>query len=112
PPTAQAPWNAQQQQQPRPPSQVGWASQSDPAPAPSYTPTPQPKGKRRATLVIVLLVVLLVLGGGGYLAYSLTGGHLPGLGATQSTIKPTKLNLTTEYAGIDITILSADQAQN
>jgi hypothetical protein len=60
----------------------------------------------------VLLVILLVLGGGGYLAFSLLGGHLPGLGNSQSTIQTKNLNLAFPYAGIDITLLSVQQAQN
>jgi hypothetical protein len=62
--------------------------------------------------IIVLLIILLVLGGGGYLAYSALGGHLPGLNSSQATIKTNNLNTVVTYAGLTITVLNAQQAQN
>ena len=73
------------------------------------TLAPQPQQRRRMAVVLVLLAILLVLGGGGYLTYSLFGGHFP---ASQSQIKTTNLNTAINYAGIDITILNVQQAQN
>jgi hypothetical protein len=55
---------------------------------------------------------LLVLGAGGYLAFSLISGHFPGLSATQAPITTKSLNLTFPYAGIDVTLLTMQQAQN
>jgi hypothetical protein len=54
----------------------------------------------------------LLLAGGGVFAYSALGGHLPGLNASQATIKTTGLNSTVTYAGATITVLSMQQAQN
>ncbi len=100
------PWNA-------PGPQAPWDVQAEPIQPPLlHSPTPQPRGRRRTGFIVVLLVILLVLGGGGYLAFSLLGGHLPGLGNSQSTIQTKNLNLAFPYAGIDITLLSVQQAQN
>jgi hypothetical protein len=57
-------------------------------------------------------VILLVLGGGGYLLLSLLGGHFPRLGVSQAPITTKNLHLTVPYAGIDITLLTVQQAQN
>jgi len=100
-----APWSA-------PGPQAPWDVQAEPIQAPLHSPAPQPRGRRRTGFIIVLLIILLVLGGGGYLAFSLLGGHLPGLGNSQSTIQTQNLNLTFPYAGINITLLNVQQAQN
>jgi hypothetical protein len=108
-PVVQEPWDSPSSSSPKPEVQAPWA---EPAQPPAYVSVPQPKRRRRLGVMIVLLVVLLVLGGGGYLAYSLTGGHIPGLSPSQSPIQTTTLNLAVNYSGIDITILNVQQAQN
>ncbi len=91
----QAPWSV-----PNPPSQSAGVE-------PALTK------QRRLGILLVLLVILLVLGGGGYLVAALLGTHLPGLGPSQSTIKTTRLsNLAVTYAGMNVTLLSVQQAQN
>ena len=91
----QAPWSV-----PNPPSQ-------------SVGVEPALTKQRRLGILLVLLVILLVLGGGGYLVAALLGTHLPGLGPSQSTIKTTRLsNLAVTYAGMNVTLLSVQQAQN
>ena len=92
--------------------QSQWGAPVEPAPPSMHSPAPQSKGRRRTGLLVVLLVVLLVLGGGGYLAFSLLGGHFPGLGSSQSTIQTKNLNLAFPYAGINVTLLNVQQAQN
>lgn len=94
-----------------PNAQAPWATQIEPMRPPLRTPAPQPEPRRRASLIAVLLVLLLVLGG-GYLAFSLLGGHFPGLGNSQSAIKTSNLNLNFSYAGMNVTLLSVQQAQN
>jgi hypothetical protein len=79
---------------------------------PTYSPQPQARGRRRAGLVVALLVILLVLGGGGYLVLSLLGGHFPRLVVTQAPITTKNLHLTFPYAGLDVTLLTVQQAQN
>ena len=133
PPPSQAPWttgNASPAAQPAwttqadaggAPSQAPWKTADNPPQNPGFpqswlepapTPAPQNKGKRRLGVVLVLLIILLVLGAGGYVAITALGGHLPGLNNTQSQIKTTSINGTVTYAGIDITLLNVQQAQN
>lgn len=99
------PWSAPG----NPPSGAGtqapWIAPAEPM-GPPHVPTPQSKGRRRLGLLIVLLVVLLALGGGGYLVVSLLGGH------SQSAIKTSNLNLAVTYAGLDVTLVNVQQAQN
>jgi hypothetical protein len=62
--------------------------------------------------IFLILLIILVLIGGGLFAYSKLGGHVPGLSASQATIKTTNLNGAVTYAGATVTILSVEQAQN
>lgn len=110
-PPPQAPWAAQAEPAGVPP-QTPWNVQAEPMGPPSYSPAPQPTKRRRTGFIVVLLVVLLVLGGGGYLAFALSGGHFLGLGNSQSTIKTSNLNLALTYAGMDVTLVNVQQAQN
>ena len=59
-----------------------------------------------------MLAILLLLVGGGYFAFAALGGHVPGLNASQATIKTTSLNSVVTYAGATITVLNVQQAQN
>lgn len=106
------PWSDSNNAPNNPAFQSSWAAQAETMQPPAPTPAPQPKGRRRLGIVLVLLVILLALGGGGYLAMSVLGLHIPGLGSTQSTIKTTNLNTTINYAGVDITLRNVQQAQN
>ncbi len=108
---APGPWDAPNRAQNNPGPQ-SWAAQAETMQPPAPTPAPRPAGRRRLGIVLVLLAILLVLGAGGYLAVSLLGLHVPGLSKTQATIKTTNLNTTVNYAGIDITLLNVQQAQN
>lgn len=106
-PVAQAPWDVSPNQ---PKQAQPWTPPAGPVSPPSNIAAPQQRGKRRTGIILVLLVLLLALGGGGYLAFTMLGGHVPGLG--QSQIKTTSLNTPLNYAGIDITLLNAQQSQN
>ena len=101
-PAAQAPWGGQ--------PQSSWNDQAQ-APLPQGQ-APRPRGKLRAGRIFLVLFILLLLAGGGVFAYSALGGHVPGLSASQATIKTTSLNSSVTYAGATVTILSVDQAQN
>jgi len=111
-----SPWTATQAGPPPSPPSDPWHAADVQSPwealPPTHVPEPQARGQRRASQIIVLLVILLVLGGGSYLAFSLLSGHFPGLSATQAPITTRSLNLTVPYAGINITLLSMQQAQN
>jgi hypothetical protein len=111
-----SPWTATQAGPHFSPPSNPWQTAAPQSPwgtqPPPYPPQPQAKGQRRTAVIVVLLVILLVLGGGSYLAFSLFSGHFPGLSATQAPITTKSLNLTFPYAGIDITLLTMQQAQN
>lgn len=87
-----------------------WSNQAEPFLPPAQTP--RPRGRLRAGRIFLVLLILLLLAGGGVFAFSALGGHLPGLNATQATIKTTSLNSTVTYAGATITLLNVQQAQN
>ncbi len=113
PQSAPEAWNAFNNPPSNPGSQTPWAPPIQPSQQPWPTSAPQPKRRKRTGLLLVLLAILLVLGVGGYLAVAVLGVSVPGLSPTQSTIKTTSMNnLAINYAGIDITLLNAQQAQN
>ena len=106
------PWNAPGSAYPidNPAIQAPWSGQAEPIRPPAQAP--RSPGKLRPGRIFIVLIVLLVLIGGGVFAFSALGGHLPGLKASQATIKTTGLNSTVTYAGATITILTVQQAQN
>ena len=70
------------------------------------------RGPGRVGVVLLLLALLLILGAGGYLLAGLLGVHLPGFTMSQSPITTTAINATVPYAGIPVTIVNVQQAQN
>ncbi len=107
-PGYQQPW------EPPPQSQQHFP-QSSPVPsgyaAPSSAPIQATRGPEmgRLGLVLVLLLVLAVLGGAIFigLRYLGLGGN-----ATQMSTTTTSINSTVTYAGIIMTVLKVEQAQN
>jgi hypothetical protein len=70
-------------------------------------------GKMGCILIVLLLFVLV--GAGGYVVFSLLSVHVPGLttqNTTQSPITTTPVHETVTYAGVNVTVLNAQQAQN
>lgn len=102
-PASQSPWNGQ--------PQTSWNNQVQ-SPLPQQGLAPQTRGGLRVGRIFLVLLIFLVLIGGGLFAYSMLGGHVPGLNASQATIKTTSLNSAVTYAGATVTILSVEQAQN
>lgn len=103
-------WNAPNYPPNNPASQAPWTAQAEPMSPPPQAP--RLRSRSRAGIIFVVLVILLVLAGGGYFAFSALGGHIPGMGTSQAPIKTTRLNQTVTYAGVDITLVNAQQAQN
>lgn len=96
------------QQYPRP----VWAR-----PSTSFPRPPEKRMPSRAGCVLLFLVLLVVAGIGSYAAAGLMGLHLPGLGsAGRSDVQPPiatmAVNSSVIYAGVNVTILSAQQSQS
>lgn len=92
--------------------QPSWA-----APSSSFQPPPERRISGRTGCVLLFLVLLAVLGIATYAGAGLLGLHLPGFnsiggGGTQPSITTMPLNATVTYAGVNITILSAQQSQS
>ena len=67
----------------------------------------------KSGVVILSLLALIVLGAIGYIGTSLLGIHIPGSRlTTQPTITSLPIQTTVTYAGVDVTVLDAQQAQN
>ena len=90
-------------------SQPAWAR-----PSTSFPPPPKKRTRGRTGLVLLFLVLLVVLGIGTYAGAGLLGLHLPGFdngSAVQPPVTTMPVNATVTYAGVDITILTAQQSQ-
>lgn len=70
----------------------------------------------RMAWVLIVLVLLVLLGAGSYLIFSLLNSHGLGSGiggnASQSPITTTQVHETVTYAGVEVTVLNAQQSQN
>ena len=67
----------------------------------------------RSGVILLLVLALAFLGAVGYIGATLLGVHVPGLGsATQPQVTSFPIQTTVPYAGVAITILEAQQAQN
>ena len=62
--------------------------------------------------MLALVALLLMVGAGLYVAARAFGAPIPGFGLTQSSITTTPISTSFPYAGVDITLVSAQQAQN
>lgn len=110
----QSPAQPQYPQQPQQPRRTTGGN-SFPGPTFNTTPVARRRGLGRMGWIVIVLLVVIVIGAVGYLALSLSGAHVPGSGTksnTQSTITTTTLNETVTYAGVNVTVLNAQQAQN
>jgi hypothetical protein len=67
---------------------------------------------RRTAFLLILLVMVLILAA-IFIAVAPSGFHLPGVGsASQPPITTMPVNSTVTYAGVDITVLNAQQSQS
>lgn len=111
---------------PQPPSQFSPVSQQPAQPPPSWritgppapiTPSRPPRKKTsgRTVLVLILVLLLVLLGVGSYLGALALGIRLPGFPggtATQPPVTTSQINATVTYAGVDLTVLTAQQSQS
>ena len=66
----------------------------------------------RSGCVLLLVGLLLLIGTVSYVAAGLLGAHLPGFEATQPPITIMPINSSFPYAGVDLTIVNAQQANS
>src|SRR5437868_3766443 len=112
-------FHGQQQQNPlQPPSVNQQAAQQYSQPSQAKTTRDfyekQTRRRRpgRTAFLLILLIVVLILAA-IFIAVAPSGIHLPGLGsASQAPITTVPVNSTVTYAGVDITVLNAQQSQN
>ena len=101
---------------PQPPPQLSQASQQAAQPPPSWRITgppssiapsrpPRKKISGRTGLILVLVLLLILLGAGSYLGALALGLHL-----TQPPVTTSQINATVTYAGVDLTVLTAQQS--
>ena len=65
--------------------------------------------------MLILVLLLVLLGVGGYFGALALGYRLPGFlggNATQPPITTSQINATVTYAGVDLTVLTAQQSQS
>ncbi|MEO8970664.1 MAG: hypothetical protein ABI406_03580 [Ktedonobacteraceae bacterium] len=89
--------------------------------APTFRTT-QPHGSTRRRrpgrvgCVLLILVLLVLLGAGSYLLYSLLNTHGSGLSlggnTSQTPITTMQVRETVTFAGVEVTVLNAQQSQN
>ena len=100
-------------------SQPGWSPSPSPSSLPPFLPpSPSPippvrRKRRRFGLLVTLLILLLLVGVGSYVAISVLGIHIGGTNSgSQPKITTTPLNTTVTYAGVNLTIVNAQQAES
>ncbi len=102
---------------PQPNPQIVHPSQEEyvePSPPPLAPPVKK-RGPGRVGWISIILLLLIALGLGGYFVITMLGLSLPGIGGgagTQPPVTTTPINSTVTYAGIDITVLNAQQSQS
>ena len=105
---------SQPEQQPgQPPPSWRITGSSAPISAPSHPPRRKSFG--RTGLALVLLLLLVFIGTGCYLGAIALGFRLPGFlggNVTQPPVTTSQINSTVTYAGVDLTVLTAQQSQS
>ena len=92
------------------------STKQDFEPEEAFIPPSKRRKVGRGGCSVMLLLMLLLLGAGAYVAAALTGIHLPGFGTgnanTQPQITTTQINTLVTYAGVDVTVLTVQQAES
>ncbi len=79
----------------------------------STPPIARPRKLGRSGVILLLVLALVFLSAIGYIGATLLGVHVPGLGSTtQPKITSFPIQATVPYAGVNVTVLEAQQAQN
>jgi hypothetical protein len=94
-----------------PPSPLPLTKQ-DLEPEEPFIQPPKPRKMGRGSFIMILLLILLLLGAGSYVGAELIGIHLPGFGIGNGNITTTQINTLVTYAGVDITVLTVQQAES
>lgn len=84
--------------------------QAKPLPAPKLASKKRNMGGRGWIPLVVALIVLL--GVVGYITAGVLGVHLPGFRGKQPPVITMGINSSVPYAGVDITVVSAQQSQS
>ncbi len=93
--------------------QPAWAR---PTPAATYPRPLETQSLNRTRLLLLLLLLLLLIGTATYVTAGLLGFHLPGFdggnGQQQFPVTTTQIDASVTYAGVAVTILTAEQSQS
>jgi len=106
----------------QPVGQVRQTGPQAPSPSPAFaredqqaewrTSSAPKRSSGRGGLVLALLALLVLLGAGLFVAARAFGASVPGFGPSQSAITTTSLSTSFPYAGVNVTLVNAQQAQN
>ncbi len=113
-PTQPIQFDMADQQVSQPNTQPAWSPPNiNPTSPPPFSPPPTKRKRGRIGLLLALLVLLLVIGLGSYIAIGVLGVHIGSAnGGVQPPITTTQLNTTVTYAGVNLTIQNAQQADS
>ncbi len=92
------------------PYNVAQPYQERDAPRYPYHPTQKKRSMGRRRYILFLVVLLILLGTTTYIAAGLLGVHPPGFAVVQPPVATMAIDSTVPYAGVDITILNAQQS--
>src|SRR3989442_6277884 len=76
------------------------------------SPAPNKRGMGRRGFMLLLAALLLVLGAIAYVIAGFLGVPVPGFVVIQPPVTTMAINTTVPYAGVDITVLNAQQSQS
>ncbi len=117
-PTQPIQFDMTDQQPSQPNMQPAWSRPQspphmNPTSPPPFSPPPTKRKHGRIGLLLTLLVLLLIIGLASYIAIGVLGIHVGSAnGGTQPPITTTQLNTTVTYAGVNLTIQHAQQADS
>lgn len=93
-------------------SNVAPAFQERGEPNHPYSPAPMKRSMGRRGVMLLLAALLLVLGASAYVFAGFLGVPLPGFVNIQPPVTTLAINTSVPYAGVDITVMNAQQSQS